>query len=79
MSGPLLLGIFGAAIVVASVAINFALITPNRPRYGLSKENTWDGGTNIRQLIADWSRLTGLALVGSVLQLIAAIWQASRG
>lgn len=79
MEGPLLLGIVGAVIVVASVAINWVLITPDRPRYGLDKENAFNGGTNIRQLIADWSRLTGVALVGSVFQLVAVIWQASRG
>lgn len=67
VSGPVILGLVGAAVSLLALALNVTLVRAGNPRYGLDLENTFDGGTNIKQLVVDQGRLTLLAASGATL------------
>jgi hypothetical protein len=87
MTGPLVLGIVGAAIVVLALVLQFTRIHPDRPEYQVGASTTTPTTLDrtvippqpgLRRMVIDQGRFTLLAAVGSAFQLVALVWQASR-
>jgi hypothetical protein len=77
MTGPLVLGVLGAVVVLAAALINSFVVRADSPRYKLHLLNTYNQGADVKKMVQDMSRINRFVVLGASLQLAAIIWQAS--